>query len=209
MTDRKHEGPIETLPGSGPLHGDDLSGRIAAGDSEAESQLVLAYRSGLLVMFRHRLRRGANAEDLCQETLRIALEGLRAGRLRQPEKLAAYLWGIADKLARKAQSRRRDELPDALEELIEPGVDPERRVLAREQARLVREAIGRLSPRDRVVLSEFYLEQRDKAEVCRRLRLTPAQFDLIKFRALQRLSREWEAAGSPVTEPTTDKDISK
>jgi DNA-directed RNA polymerase specialized sigma24 family protein len=51
----------------------------------------------------------------------------------------------------------------------------------------VRDALSRLAARDRAVLTAFYLSDLSKETICQRLGLTPAQFDLIKWRALKRL----------------------
>lgn len=171
---------------------DDLATRIVRGDPDAEEELVARYRPGLLVLLRHR---GAarDAQDLCHETLRVAIEHLRAGRLQQKEKLSAYLWGIATRLADRAHERRDRERPagDLVYERADLSPGPEEAVLSSERARRVRAALMALARRDREVLRAFYLEDQPKQQICRALGLSPSQFDVIKFRALRRLARVW------------------
>lgn len=167
-----------------------LAARIARGDEAAETDLVARFRRGLLVMLRRRVST-RDAEDLCQETLRVAIENLRAGRLRDGEKLSSYLWGIADHLGRRVRERsaREQTAGDALERHVDQAIGPEESVQALERRQLVHLTIERLPIRDRNVLRAFYLHERSKEEICRSLGLTPAQFDVIKFRALKRFAK--------------------
>lgn len=166
----------------------DLTLRIRAGDQAAESELVARYRAGVLMLLRSLMKDAALADDLAQEVFRIALESLRNDRVDEPDKLSAYIWGIARNLARVARRRQQRRREVALDDtLIDHAVRQDHQLLREERARLVRDALSGLSPRDREVLRAFYLAGTPKAAICRALALTPAQFDLIKFRALKRL----------------------
>lgn len=168
--------------------------RIRAGDAAAEAELVERYRPGVLLLCRHRAGPDL-AEDLCQETLRIALENLRSGSLREAPRLSAYLWGIAVNLERREHRRNRRERPTGegdLEHLTDPQPPADERVLRGERARLVRSVLSRLADRDRELLRAFYLEDATKDEVCRRMHLRPSQFDVVKFRALERFARAFD-----------------
>ena len=170
--------------------------RIAAGDATAEAEISERYRAGLVALLRNRVGDTSSAEDLCQETLRIAIESLRAGRLRDPASLGAYLWGIATNLARheRRSSWRRQPLDL---EARDPGSGLEERLLARERARLVRFVLDALSARDRQILTAFYLNGDEKRDICERHGLSPSQFDVIKFRALRRFEALWTAQSGP------------
>ena len=50
-------------------------------------------------------------------------------------------------------------------------------------------ALEQLSLRDRQILREFYLEEKNKHEICRDAGLTDAQLRLIVFRAKERFRR--------------------
>jgi len=78
----------------------DLVDRIGQGDRRAESAMVERYRRGLLFLLRKRTGDPALAEDMCQETLRIAIEKLRGEPINEAERLAAYLHGVAVNLVR-------------------------------------------------------------------------------------------------------------
>src|SRR5262245_24466046 len=75
------------------LNDAELARQIGAGDRDAESELFhrMARRIHLYGM-RH-LRDVHAAEDLTQQVLIKTLEVLRAGRLREPDKLASFVLG--------------------------------------------------------------------------------------------------------------------
>jgi len=79
--------------------GADLVSRIRAGDRRAEEELVGRYGRGVAIIIRREVRQAAAAADLTQETLRIALEKIRRGDLREPEKLSGFICGLARNLA--------------------------------------------------------------------------------------------------------------
>ena len=177
-----------------------LARRIRAGDRQAEEELVALFSRGLTLMLRRLARNPSLAEDLHQETFRVVLEKARAGEIREGEKLAAYLRGTARNLllAEGRQGARRRLDGDAAA-LAESGPAPVadapqlRRVLRREEAKLVRRLLGELRfERDRQVLVHFYLFDQTKQEICHNFGVDPASFKKILFRARERLRELWE-----------------
>lgn len=161
--------------------------RVRARDPEAERELIARYRPGVTMILRRLVKDPALAEDLAQEVFQIAVESLRQDRLHNAEKLASYLWGIARNVARSEIRRQPGPHEAADGNLVDPAPRPDQQLLRAERARRVRDALHALSPRDRTILHEFYLNDVPKESICRRLGLSPAQFDLAKWRALKRL----------------------
>lgn len=172
----------------------ELVRRIAAGERQAEAELVDRYSRGLSYLLRRLAGDPGLSEDLQQETFRIAIEKLRAGELREAEKLAAFLRGIAKNLLRSAHRRgRRGGGPVDLEAAPEPA-DPApsqlEEVLLEEDKHRMRRLLGELrSPRDREVLYRFHLAEESREEVCRALGLGRQQFNLVLFRARRRFGQ--------------------
>ncbi|MEW6319823.1 MAG: sigma-70 family RNA polymerase sigma factor [Acidobacteriota bacterium] len=161
---------------------------IRAGDPAAEATLVERYRPGIAMILRRLVKDAALADDLTQEVFRIAFESLRAGRLEDGSKLAAYIWGITRNVGHEALRRHRPPVAQASGgDLLDTRPRPDQALLAAEREQRVRDAVRALLPRDRAVLEAFYLEDQSKDSICRRLGLAPAQFDVIKWRALKRL----------------------
>lgn len=186
-----------------------LVARIEAGDLDAEGELVERFAPGLLYLLRRLVGDPAWAEDLRQEAFAVALPKLRAGELREPEKLAGFLRSIAKNLARagRRKERRRSHLgetpppvrdgddPAPLPDPADPGPDPLRSALLGEEMRLAERLLGELpSPRDREVLLRFCVAEEDRTDICTALDLPRSRFNLILFRARKRFRKLYEAA---------------
>jgi len=168
----------------------DLASRIRTGDREAEAELVGRYQRGVTLLLRRSAGDPSLAEDLAQETFRIALEKIRRGDLREPEKLAGFLCSLARNLSiehfRKASSRRTSGSPPE-DSVRGDEPDPLERLLRAEQARIVRGILSELpTERDRQILLRFYLSEEDKSAICRDLGLTSLHFNRVLFRARER-----------------------
>ncbi len=180
--------------------GGDLVRRIMAGDRGAEAELVERFGEGLVFLLRRWTRDRTTAEDLYQETLRLALEKVRKGELREPDKLAGFLRSLARNLAthhyRRGSTRegRERDLDDSVA-TVPAGdtTEPLTRLLAAEKAGLVRRLIGELaSDRDRQVLFRFYIAEEEKERICADLGLTSPEFNVVLFRARQRYRKLFE-----------------
>ena len=139
------------------------------------------------------------AQDLAQETFRIALERLRRRPLEDPAGLASFLRGIARNLAtaerRKFARRRTDADPDALEQAPSPAPSQLSTVLQDEEAAAVRQLIAELpTDRDRQLLLRFYVAEEEKERICADLGLDSLHFNRVLFRARQRFKQLFERA---------------
>lgn len=171
----------------------DLVARIGAGDGEAEEELVRLYARGLSYLLRRLTGDPAAAEDLLQETLRITLVKARAGAIERPESLEAFLRGTARHLwqaelrKRARRSRTESATPGQEETVMDPAPTVDTQLVQAEDRLRVRRLLRELTqPRDREVLTRFYLAEEPKSVICRDLGLGSHQFDLVLFRARQR-----------------------
>ncbi len=76
-----------------------LAARIAAGDADAETTLLRLFWDRIRLMMRVRTGDPETARDLAQEAMLAVWQALRAGQLRDPERLAAFVHGIARNVA--------------------------------------------------------------------------------------------------------------
>jgi len=169
----------------------ELVRRIRAGDRRAETELVERFSQGLDFYLLRLTGNRARSEDLRQDTLRIVLEKVRKGEVRQPERLAGFVRSTARNLEvasyRKRARRPQRERLSAVENLTDGERGPLARALAAEDRRVARRLLGALpSPRDRQVLFRVYVAEEDRDAVCASLGLSPAQLNLVLFRARQR-----------------------
>ena len=170
---------------------EELVARIRAGDRRAEEQVVELHGRGVAIILDRHTNGRPEAEDLFQETFRLALEKLRQGELREPAKLPGYLAQIARSLAiehyRKASRRKTDPDSDAVLAAVSPVANVLHDLLDRENAALVRQAIQDLgNDRDRQILLRFYIAEEDKDRIAADYGLTSLQFNRVLHRARQR-----------------------
>jgi RNA polymerase sigma-70 factor (ECF subfamily) len=168
--------------------------RIQQGDREAETELARQFYVRVRPMASVQLRWSDAAVDIAQETIVQALEALRAGRLREPEKLPAFVLGIARNLInnhkrKEAQSREVLERPAARP----VDADPALARLDEQQRALVRAALARLGPVDRRILLLTLVDDRTPREIAPIVGLTPEVVRTRKSRAVKALADEIEA----------------
>lgn len=156
------------------------------GDRDAEAELFRRMAPRVRLYGLRHLRDEQAAQDLTQEVLITTLETLRAGRLREPEKLASFVLGACRMTVldlRRTAQRRERLLEQFGADLLAP-VQPPLPQLDHEQ--LVR-CVQNLKERERsVVVMSFYDEQ-TSADVARLLGISDAHVRVIRHRAIHQL----------------------
>lgn len=179
----------------------ELVRRIQHGDRDAEADFIQRYRRGVAVIVARACRDQWPVEDLCQNVLTTALEKIRAGAIRVPERLSGFVAGLARTLViehfRKESSRSTIEARTQLPSPTVPLTALEH-LLRQEKALIVRSLLDELeSDRDRQILFRFYIVEEEKDRICHALGLTSLHFNRVLFRARERyrdLYRQWTAA---------------
>lgn len=168
-----------------------LATAISRGDKRAEAILYARYYRPTLFILERKTGDTELARDLCQDAFCITLERLRVQPLSDPDKLPSFLHSTALNLLiaeiRKAD-RRKTFTDQALLDVVVDSTQNQYRQLLRERSG---EAVRRLieamdNSRDRMLLYQFYIEEKDKAQVCAELGLSQRHFDRVLFRAKQR-----------------------
>jgi RNA polymerase sigma-70 factor (ECF subfamily) len=171
----------------------ELVGHIGSGGREAEVELFQRMAPRIRLYGLRHLRDEDAANDLTQQVLIKTLEVLRAGRLREPEKLTSFVLGTCRMmlldLRRGNQRKERllDQFGAALMALApEPGPRLDKERLAR--------CVQGLRERERsVVIMTFYDEQ-TSADVSGFLGVSEANVRVIRHRAIHQLRRCMGAA---------------
>jgi len=125
----------------------ELVRRAAHGDRDAFSQLVARYQRPVVTFAYRYLGNREEAEDAAQDAFVRVYFSLP--RLRDPEKLAGYLFTTALNICRHRQRRRREPVPTGGE--VAEG--PERRTLREAEQERVARAIAALPEEYRVTVS--------------------------------------------------------
>ena len=163
--------------------------------AEAELYRRLAPRVRLYGL-RH-LRNAAAADDLMQQVLLMTLERLRAGKLRQPEKLASFVLGMCRMVVLELRrgTARREGLLRMYGDTSEAIESPE--PCDRDEAKLAGCLEG-LPERERSVLVMVFFADQPADAVARELGLSAGNARVIRHRALVKLR---ECMGQRETPP--------
>jgi RNA polymerase sigma-70 factor (ECF subfamily) len=178
--------------------GRDLVARIRAGDRQAEDELVRRFHRGVTVVLTRSSRDPSVVDDLHQDTFRIALEKIREGAVREPEKISGFIASVARNLViehfRKVSTRQLSGAPEEIG-LASPDPDALEGMLEAERAAIVRRVLSEMrSQRDRRILFRFYIAEDEKEAICRDLGLSSLHFNRVLFRARERYRELYEAA---------------
>ena len=165
---------------------EDLAERIRAGDRAAENEFVETYYRRILLMARVRLRDEQAAQDVAQEAIIGALQGVRDGRLRSNPQLSSYVCGTARNLINN-HFRKRGDVSALESDPVATGIGPEEITGTREHLELVRQALDGISPVDRAILGMTLVDGMKPGEIARRLDMKPELVRKRKSRAVRRI----------------------
>ena len=175
----------------------ELVSRIRAGERSAEEELVRRYSRGVSFVIRQSISDNSLAEDIYQDSFRLVLEKVRAGELRDPDRLSGFVCSVARNLVLE-QFRRHSQRGERQQQDFEqpiPSVEPSQldQLLREEQGNLARQVLAALpSDRDRKVLYRFYIADDEKEEICADLGVTSLHFNQILCRARERYKKLYE-----------------
>ena len=145
--------------------------RLRSGDFRTQEHFVAYFSELIQLKLRARLRSPQAIEDVRQETFARVFAALRSpGGIRQPERLGAFVNSICNNvlLEQYRSSSRSTSIDDEPQnELPDPVTDVLGAVAAKQMEQKVREILDLMPERDRRILREVFLEERDKDEVCR------------------------------------------
>lgn len=144
--------------------------RLRAGDVQTQQHFGAYFSALIQIKLRARLQSREAIEDIRQETFTRFYTALRNGKIHHPERLGSFVNSMCNNVLLEhyrfsARVRSLDE--DAQNELPSPTSDHLGRLCAHETEKKVRQILQQLSERDRRLLREVFLEERDRDEVCR------------------------------------------
>lgn len=156
-----------------------------AADREAEAELCRRLAPRVRQYGLRHLRNDAAAADLMQQVMLMMIERLRAGALREPERLASFVFGICRMLLldlRRGQVRHERLLATYGEALLPPesplpNLDRER----------LAHCLAALPERERTVLLLTFYDDMPAAALAYELDVSPANLRVIRHRGLDRL----------------------
>jgi RNA polymerase sigma-70 factor (ECF subfamily) len=144
--------------------------RLRTGDFRTQEHFVAYFNELIQLKLRSRLQSPQAIEDVRQETYTRVFAALRAGKIRQPERLGAFVNSMCNNvlLEQYRASARHSSLEDE-EQKDFPAltVDVLGTIAAKQMGEKVRSILEEMPEKDRRLLREVFLEERDKDDVCR------------------------------------------
>lgn len=182
---------------------DDAVVRLPAAASPTQSSiesLIAKHYPGLRLLILRRTGDPQVAADLLNEAVCTTWEKWQANQIERPEQIAGYIFQVAMNLLRnqrrKVAARPEIRINTGQFEAVAGNETPDDRGTEEQIAARVKKLIRTMgTPRDRLILTRFYLDEEDKESICRDLGLDSLQFDKVLHRARGRLRELLEAQG--------------
>jgi len=171
--------------------GASLTERIRGGDSTAEADLVRMYSRGLIAIANARTGDREAARDLAQQVLLEAVKALRGGELREPDKLAGFIQGIARNLINNFLRTRVRRAECSLDAAELNARDPIAEQESAERQRLVQGEIRSFSAVDQQILFWSLVDGRPLAEIATSLNMSHDAVRARKSRAIKKLKSKF------------------
>jgi len=167
-----------------------LVARLQAGDGKAMEELYAMFSNGVRYYLARQLGRD-DIEDRLHDSFLVVVDAIRSGELRDPRRLMGFIRTVVKRtvsssISKQMAARRRNIDDERTANVSDPAATPERALLFRQQASIVREVLGELSDRDREILTRFYVHEQSAQQICEEMDLTVTQFRLLKSRAKNR-----------------------
>jgi len=165
----------------------DLVRQIATeADRAAEAELFRRMAPRVRLYGLRHLRDQHAADDLVQQVLITTLEALRAGRLRDPEKIASFMLGtcrmtVLD-LRRNAQRKER-----LLDQFGQDALAPVAAASPQLDQDQLANCVQRLKERERAVIVMSFYDEQTGADVARFLGISEPNVRVIRHRAIHQL----------------------
>ncbi|MGA2949823.1 MAG: sigma-70 family RNA polymerase sigma factor [Candidatus Sulfotelmatobacter sp.] len=162
--------------------------RLRGGDFRTQEHFVAYFTELIQLKLRSRLHSPQAIEDVRQETFSRVFAALRGGKIRQPDRLGAFVNSMCNNvLLEQYRASSRDSSLEDEEQADFPAltVDVLGAIAAKQMAEKIREILEEMPERDRRLLQEVFLEERDKDEVCRDLGVDRDYLRVLLHRAKQ------------------------
>jgi RNA polymerase sigma-70 factor, ECF subfamily len=147
--------------------------RLREGDPSTEQHFVSYFDQLLRIKLRAKRLASETVEDLRQETYIRVFNKVRAGEIREPDRFGAFVNSICNNVLQEFYrlNARTTGLDPSHEEKPDDTIDIEGQLVTKQMKERVREVLRDMPKKDRELLQAFFLDEKEKDEVC-------AQFDV-------------------------------
>jgi RNA polymerase sigma-70 factor (ECF subfamily) len=161
--------------------------RLAAGDAVVESHFGYYFGELLSLKLRVRLRSPQLMEDVRQETLMRVLKIVRNQGVAHPERFGGFVCAVCNNVL--MEMIRADRRHDQLDSEVEPAdatVDLDAPLVTDQNRRQVEKVLDDLPEKDRKLLRMYFIEDRDKREICQHFEVADDYLRVLLHRAKAR-----------------------
>lgn len=164
-SERLHSGVVGTQPRS---FDESYVERLCGGDFRTQEHFVAYFAELIQLKLRSRLHSPQAIEDVRQETFARVFSALRSGHMRQPDRLGAFVNSICNNvlLEHYRASSRDYSLDEGQQGFPTTDLDAIETIAKKQIAEKVQEILKTMPERDRRLLREVFLAEREKDEVC-------------------------------------------
>jgi RNA polymerase sigma-70 factor, ECF subfamily len=146
--------------------------QLSSGDFRTQEHFVSYFSELIRLKLSKRLHSRSEVDDARQETFARVFAALRKpDGIREPERLGAYVNSVCNNVLleyyRSASQEPTSGDEEAEANIPDPAISVVDVIANRETQINVREILDQLQERDRRLIKEVFLEERDKDEVCR------------------------------------------
>jgi RNA polymerase sigma-70 factor, ECF subfamily len=158
----------------------------AAADTEAEAHFCRRFAPRIRLFGLKRLRSEAAAADLVQDVLMLVLQKLRAGAVREPERIASFVLGAARQMVidGRRNSGRRERLIDTFAIELAPA---DAAATEPPDTGRLQHCLQMLPERERSVIVMTFYEDSPAEALGAQFGLTPGNVRVIRHRGLKHL----------------------
>ena len=145
--------------------------RLKAGDPVTQQHFVVYFTELILIKLRARFLQQHVIDDVRQETFaRVLVMLKRENGLEHPERLGAFVNSVCNNvlLEQYRSSTRADSFEDGFDP-PDKNIDMDRSLITEDAQRQVKQVLARMPERDRQILKQVFLEERDKDQICREM----------------------------------------
>jgi RNA polymerase sigma-70 factor (ECF subfamily) len=148
--------------------------QLSSGDFRTQEHFVSYFSELIRLKLSKRLHSRSEVEDARQETFARVFAALRKpDGIREPERLGAFVNSVCNNVLlehyRSAAQEATSDDEEAGANIPDPAISVVDIIADRQTQRNVREVLDQLQEKDRRLIREVFLEERDKDEVCRDL----------------------------------------
>jgi RNA polymerase sigma-70 factor, ECF subfamily len=158
--------------------------RLASGDAAVAYHFSSYFGDLLSLKLRVRIRSPQLIEDIRQETLLRVLQIVRRNGVEHPERFGAFVSAVCNNvLMEQVRGETRHEIREAEFEVIDESVNLDAPLVTQQLRRQVESVLEELPEKDRDLLRMFFLEERDKRELCQRFEVSEDYLRVLLHRA--------------------------